>query len=505
MSDEEMQQKRDKSKLRMLVIAILAVIILAIVIGVIIYQRPSNRLARALNLGHKYLTEEQWEEAKVEFDKAIKLDPMNVEAYLGMAQAYEGMNDIEGAIAVLENGYELTKAEEINKKLQELKLKLVLGDFHALGNLGEYDAYGHANNGILIVGKDNLYGAVDYNNNIIVPLKYAHSCDAANDAGQIWFGDENGYYVFDESGAVIFETENPIRAVSEGVVLCCGLNGTDYIVEYVTLEQEVLYSHVVPDYEEDGDIVSCVGMNEGKAFAYMEDYSEDTTEYVEIRSDGTVEDVYDRYRQINREEGGGFIATSGSFAGWPIGPVNNGYFVSRIFDEVYVTSAETEEYNGVIGTLVYSGEENYDSWRIDGYYKNGVFVCNNGTLCSICLSKGETDTYILSDVWMGDAHNRPDNNKIIGEYDSLGINDENLWLISKDGKWGYIDHSGEVIAMFDDAAAFSNGKALVVEDGIAYQIDENMNKLNAGCSADQVVCYGDIWSIEKDGKLYFVQ
>lgn len=45
---------------------------------------------------------------------------MNVEAYLGKAEAYIGLEDLDAAVKVLEEGYELTGSNEILQKLEEL-------------------------------------------------------------------------------------------------------------------------------------------------------------------------------------------------------------------------------------------------------------------------------------------------------------------------------------------------------------------------------------------------
>ena len=81
------------------------VIIVALMIGIGIYNMPENRLSRQLDLGQKYLSEQNYEQAAIEFDKAIEIEPKNADAYLGMADAYFGMGDYQKAIEVLEEGY----------------------------------------------------------------------------------------------------------------------------------------------------------------------------------------------------------------------------------------------------------------------------------------------------------------------------------------------------------------------------------------------------------------
>ncbi len=57
-----------------------------------------------LNLGEKYLTDLNYEEAIVYFNKVIEVEPKNARAYLGSAEAYVAMGDIDSAIAILEQG-----------------------------------------------------------------------------------------------------------------------------------------------------------------------------------------------------------------------------------------------------------------------------------------------------------------------------------------------------------------------------------------------------------------
>ncbi|MCD7785518.1 MAG: DUF4431 domain-containing protein [Oscillospiraceae bacterium] len=57
-----------------------------------------------LNLGEKYLTDLDYEKAIVCFNKAIEVEPKNESAYLGAAETYVAMGDVDSAIAILEQG-----------------------------------------------------------------------------------------------------------------------------------------------------------------------------------------------------------------------------------------------------------------------------------------------------------------------------------------------------------------------------------------------------------------
>ena len=115
------------------IISGIAAVIIALAVGIGIYNAPSNRMSRALDLGARYLEEQNYEQALVEFDKVISIDPMSVAAYLGKAQAYEGMGDTEQLLAVLQTGYEQTGDGQIKEQLVDAYLEQASG-FAASGD-----------------------------------------------------------------------------------------------------------------------------------------------------------------------------------------------------------------------------------------------------------------------------------------------------------------------------------------------------------------------------------
>ncbi|MBD5450225.1 MAG: tetratricopeptide repeat protein [Lachnospiraceae bacterium] len=90
--------KRNNKKLYMIIGAAI-VIIMAILIGVNIYNSPQRRLERLLDLGNTYLGNGQYEEAAITFEQAIAIDPRCVEAYAGGVEAYRNTNDTAGMTA----------------------------------------------------------------------------------------------------------------------------------------------------------------------------------------------------------------------------------------------------------------------------------------------------------------------------------------------------------------------------------------------------------------------
>ena len=93
------------------------IVFAAMAIGIGIYNTPTNRINRYLDLGKKYIEEQNYGLALVEFDRVIDIAPMNVDAYLGKAQAYECTGDIDMLLQTLEEAYEKTDSRRIEDSL----------------------------------------------------------------------------------------------------------------------------------------------------------------------------------------------------------------------------------------------------------------------------------------------------------------------------------------------------------------------------------------------------
>ena len=66
------------------------------------------------DLGIRYLSEGNYEEAIIAFTAAIEIDPKRVDSYLGLADTYEAMGDTEGAAHVIEDAIaQLGELEEL--------------------------------------------------------------------------------------------------------------------------------------------------------------------------------------------------------------------------------------------------------------------------------------------------------------------------------------------------------------------------------------------------------
>ena len=84
------------------------------------------------DLGVRYLSEGDYEQAIIAFTAAIEIDPKRAEAYLGLSDAYAEQGDIANAIEALERGQEQTEDPAIQERLEQLL---------ALQNSGELNSY----------------------------------------------------------------------------------------------------------------------------------------------------------------------------------------------------------------------------------------------------------------------------------------------------------------------------------------------------------------------------
>ncbi len=80
-----------------------------------------SRLERELSLGDRYLEDMDYEQAVAAYEDALAIDDKCVEAYLGLAETYVKMGDIDKAIDILLRGIEKTGSQELMDRLSELR------------------------------------------------------------------------------------------------------------------------------------------------------------------------------------------------------------------------------------------------------------------------------------------------------------------------------------------------------------------------------------------------
>lgn len=86
-----MNETRSHSPLRMLAVLLLVLALFTACTS------SAQKAAQRLELGRKYLTEQNYAEAVAAFTEAIQLDPNNIDAYMGRAEAYKALQKYEEA------------------------------------------------------------------------------------------------------------------------------------------------------------------------------------------------------------------------------------------------------------------------------------------------------------------------------------------------------------------------------------------------------------------------
>lgn len=89
------------------------------------------------DLGIKYLSEGNYEEAIIQFTAAIQIDPKRPDAYISLADVYVAQGDYDAALAILQQGIDATGDETLRHKWSELDASALRrlpqqlrGDFH---------------------------------------------------------------------------------------------------------------------------------------------------------------------------------------------------------------------------------------------------------------------------------------------------------------------------------------------------------------------------------------
>lgn len=99
---------------------ILSVFVMVLIITLCGCQNKDSQIQELLNLGEKYLTELDYENAILTFDKVIETEPKAVEAYAGKAKAYAGQQDYEMAKETLQEGIVILDGLNEGEKTEEL-------------------------------------------------------------------------------------------------------------------------------------------------------------------------------------------------------------------------------------------------------------------------------------------------------------------------------------------------------------------------------------------------
>lgn len=98
-----------KSTMVLIAIDIVIFALIAIIaVSFLFHRNKTPTWQEQYDLGVRYLSEGNYQEAIIAFIAAIEIDPMRPEAYLKAAEAYEATGNNEAAKTILEKGYSVT-------------------------------------------------------------------------------------------------------------------------------------------------------------------------------------------------------------------------------------------------------------------------------------------------------------------------------------------------------------------------------------------------------------
>lgn len=439
--------------------------------------------------------------------------------------------------------------EEPEAEERTLKELFVLDD--------SYENYGNAYGGSMPIKKDGLWGAVNYDNELIVPCEYEGFSAAGDKAGNFVLYNSSGdygreYFLFDNRGSLLYQGEDRVRA-SGGMYITLSETDNDEVnlLEFHSLDGTVLVSEeiAVMDARINGfydgicnfysgygsDIYVDTGSSQGPG-----PYEGDVIPRIAaVDSQGSLswrEDPYyyiwwDRInssiaRSKGSEAAGGQSNVNGNGAGGSffmgrtlLSTMNHGcYITGNDYMEAGYISAYSVEGNNIAninyfllaadanGAITYSMNHYNEESYYRGYYVDGVTFYNYGpNMVFVVDGKNILVDFSKNSNPGNESENLNISEVVTAVYDYISMADEEYWLVQSGDRWGYIDHDGNEMAMYEDAGTFVNGYALVLEDGEAWLIDTEFNRLENLGAADSVAAIGELYTVTINDEMHIYQ
>lgn len=434
-----------------------------------------------------------------------------------------------------------------------------------------YESYGSAYGGSIPVKKDGLWGAINYDNEVIVPFEYDGFYAAGDklgnfilykstiteetyDLSELGMGsntvtyETREYHLFDNQGNIIYQGEDEVCA-SGGMYITLAeseedyscrityhsLDGTELVSEQLEFEDARIngfYDGISNFYCSYGteiyvDMSSADGMGSFGDDVIPQIAAVDMQGDLAWNDDPYYDIWWDRINaQIEAESNSTSASAIANGAGGSsfmgralLSTMNHGYYItgSDYIEPGYI-SVYTEKGDNIAnidyfflsadgngGVTNHSGMYNEDNYY-RGYFVDGVTFYNYGSN----MMFGVNDKNILVDF---SKNSNPENevedlsmNEVVtAVYDYIAMADEEYWLVRSGDRWGYIDHDGNEMAMFEEAGSFANGHAVVLENGEAWLIDTDFDKLESLGAADSVSSMGELFAVTVGDELHIYQ
>ena len=135
----DLKRKTGRKPVILVAAVLLTAMVIAIVVGFLVVSgSPSRRLAQQLDLGNRYLSEMEYEQAIAAFEQALEIDQKSAAAYEGLARAYIETEDYASVADVYERASGSLDAPEL-AVLSDAISSMALADLEALVQAERYD------------------------------------------------------------------------------------------------------------------------------------------------------------------------------------------------------------------------------------------------------------------------------------------------------------------------------------------------------------------------------
>ena len=180
-------------------------------------QNQEAQWQEQYDLGIRYLSEGNYEEAIIAFTTAIEIDPKMSETYLALGNLSIELGDYEAAAKILEQGVSNTNDTSLQELLDDVK-KLVSIDFDNLvSDAFSYTDAGESSSFEYHIPKINIDDAAiaQLNQEIYAGLEYDH---IASDIAAYGFADHSASYQWSVNGSIlslVTKTDDTMAAWTE--------------------------------------------------------------------------------------------------------------------------------------------------------------------------------------------------------------------------------------------------------------------------------------------------
>ncbi len=396
---------------------------------------------------------------------------------------------------------------------------------------------GNGTGNVIVTLRDGMYGAMNLNGEEIVPNKYSTYVRTPNKEGQFALGDGENTFVFDNQGNMVVEIPGLISLqISENAATYSRTNaeGRKEVGCYDMGEGRMTLKMELTDEQWQSNFSAQItGMQNGSFYCsspgdlrLRQIQKDGSTVWTDEALEAEMERIWEEEEQSQGEQmpdrDWANVGGMSSFMydpGYPVQSPNGGYMVCAPWLEASIFRMFDCNERRYLRFDTYRLEEGFvwnqfeEMWP-QSFYDDGQWYANKGTqvvMRGFVTYGGEDHTDYLVDFSkartdeLGNVLNLSD--LILAEYPYISLAGDGYYAASDGESWFYLNEQGSMVnsARWTDCSGFYDGYALVVEeDGMAYVVDKNFDKVTEGYPADSVSRSGGMLCVRKGDEQTFI-